>query len=155
MIKELAFALSVLCVGCGDYEVVDQAPAVAVADAFYGALRAGDESEALSFFSPEFKQSVETWPRLLGSMHRQGGTVVSAKLLSASLATQGESPCFLLDYAVDWQGTNTGTDEALFMCRSPKDTASWLIAGHSITRQDNGKSISAGVLPSELGTHAQ
>ena len=154
MIKELAFVLSVLCAGCSSHEAVDQSSAVAVADSFYGALSADDEKTALSFFSPDFKQSVEAWPRLLGSMNRQGGTVVSTKLLSASLVAQAESPCFLLAYAVDRQGPNTGTDEKIFMCRSPGDTSSWLIAGHSITRQDNGKSISAGVVPSELSVHA-
>jgi hypothetical protein len=154
MIKELTFTLSVLCAGCSSHEVIDQSSAVAVADSFYSALRVGDVSAALSFFSSDFKRSVETWPRLLVSLNRQGGSVVSTKLLSASLGTQAESPCFLLAYAVDRQGLNTGTDEKLFVCRSVVDTSSWFITGHSITRHDTGKLISAGVMPSELSANA-
>ena len=153
MVKELVFAFSVLCVGCSSGEVVDKSSAVAVADSFYGALRAGNDSTALSYFSPEFRQSVETWPRLLNSMSRQGGNVTSTKLLGASLRAQADSPCFLLAYAVDRQGVSAGTDERIFVCQSKDDTTSWLIAGHSIMRQDNGKSIRAGVLPSELSVH--
>ena len=142
----LALALLVSC----NFERVDQGPAIAVADKFYAALKAGDGKGALSQFAPAFKTSVDTWPRLLDGLQEKNGAVSSTELLRASLAAKDGSPCYLLSYAV--KRGSLATDEKLFVCRN-QDSPSWAIFGHELTRLDTKQSVVGGLVPAEASVH--
>jgi hypothetical protein len=137
--------------GC-NYEAVDGAPAIAVGDKFYGALKHRDGNAALSFFSPAFRSSEKEWPRLLGSMQEKSGAVASAELRGASLVARDDSPCYFLDYAIKRE--SLATDEGLLVCRAAGGT-NWEIAGHVLTRLDSKQSIWGGVVPTGIGTAAR
>ena len=138
-----ALALLVSC----SFERADQGPAIAVADKFYAALKAGDVKDALSQFTLAFKTSVDTWPRLLDGLQEKNGAVSSTELLRASLAANDGSPCYLLTYAV--KRGSLATDEKLFVCRN-QGNSSWAIFGHELTRLDTKKSIVGGLVPAEV-----
>ncbi len=145
----IAIAALISLAGC-NVETVDQGPAIAVGEKFYGALKARDGKTALSLFAPAFKSSEKEWPRLLGSMQEKNGAVASADLREASLAAQDESPCYLLVYAVKRE--SLASDERLFVCRA-ENGPDWAISGHELTRLDTRQSISGGMVPTEVGVH--
>jgi hypothetical protein len=127
--------------GC-NYEAVDGAPAIAVGDKFYGALKHRDGNAALSFFSPAFRSSEK----------EKSGAVASAELRGASLVARDDSPCYFLDYAIKRE--SLATDEGLLVCRAAGGT-NWEIAGHVLTRLDSKQSIWGGVVPTGIGTAAR
>jgi hypothetical protein len=141
-----ALALLVSC----NVERADQGPAIAVADKFYAALKAGDVKDALSQFSLAFKTSVDTWPQLLDGLEEKTGAVSSTELLRATLAANDGSPCYLLTYAV--KRGSVATDEKLFVCRN-QGSSSWAIVGHEIIRSDTKKTIVGGLIPAEASSH--
>jgi hypothetical protein len=141
-----ALALLVSC----NFERVDQGPAIAVADKFYAALKAGKGKDALSQFAPSFKMSVDTWPRLLDGLQEKNGAVSSTELLRASLAAKDGSPCYVLTYAVKRE--SLATDEKLFLCRN-QGSSSWAIFGHELTRLDTKQSVVGGLIPAEASVH--
>ena len=149
------FVLSLTLLYSCDHESVDDSHAVAVAEEFYDFLKAGNVDRALSLFSPDFNETTDKWSHLLKSMHNQAGTIKLAKLEKTKLAAMAESPCFTLSYSTIRQAENSGNDEALFICRQPTAKSNWLIMGHSLKRHDNGRSIQAGILPTEIAIHTQ
>jgi hypothetical protein len=132
--------------GC-HYETVDPAPAVAVAQGFYGALEAGNPTASLGYFSHDFSADKQ-WPRLLIGLNDRYGPVMSAELQDTSLTSNGKSPCYLLAYLV--KRNTLEEDDLLFVCRD-QDSSRWSIRGHKLTRRDTKQSIVGGVLPKEVG----
>jgi hypothetical protein len=143
----LAAAVLVALQGC-NYEVVDQAPAIAVADKFYGSLKNREGKAALALFAPAFKSTAKAWPRLLWALQERSGAVVSTELRGASLVANEDAPCYFLNYAVERDLLTT--DESLLVCRAAGAT-NWEIVGHVLTRLDSKQSASAGVVPTEIG----
>jgi len=145
----VVFAAVGLLVGC-NVQTVDVAQPVAVADKFYDALKSGNGKAALAQFAPEFKNQVDTWPRVLGGLQQMYGPVTATDLLGSSLAADGESPCYSLTYAI--KRGSLASREILFLC-SRAGNAPWLIRGHRLTRLDTQQTVTGGVLPTEVGVH--
>lgn len=95
----LVVVAAIICLAGCNVQNVDVAQPVAAADTFYGALKSGDGKAALALFSPEFKNQVDNWPRLLGGLQNRYGPVTTAELQGSSLAANGEGPCYSLTYA--------------------------------------------------------
>jgi hypothetical protein len=145
----ITIAVAWLLASC-HVKTVDVAQPVAVADKFYGSLKFGDGKTALAQFAPEFKSQADNWPKLLGGLQQRYGPVTATELKSSSLAADGNDPCYSLAYEV--KRGSLDSDEVLFLC-SRDGTAPWLIRGHKLTRMDTQQTISAGVLPTEVGIH--
>jgi hypothetical protein len=140
-------AALVLVVACS-FQTVDAARPVAVADAFYGALRSGDGRAAWNQFAAEFKAEEVNWPRLLEGLQAKYGPVTSTELQDSILAANDEGPCYSLTYNVK-RGA-LASRESLFVC-AKSDASDWRIRGHAFTRLDSGQSVSGGILASYTG----
>lgn len=145
----IVIAVAASAVGC-NVQNIDVGQPVAAADKLYGSLQAGDSKAALAQFSPTFKSKVDSWSRLLRNLQSTHGPVTAAELRGAILATNNDDPCYALTYAV--KRGSFASDETLFLC-SKGGASTWLIHGHGMVRLDSKQSISAGVLPSEVGIH--
>jgi hypothetical protein len=148
-------ALAVLALACaGCVENVDNAPAIAVGDGFYGQFKPAHGAVKLArFFAPEFPKQEPEWPRLLGGLEQAYGPVTSAQLQSWHMAAMDDAPCFLLDYAV--VRPRLQSSERLFVCRVVKQPPDWRIVGHVLQRLDTKQVISGGKIPTEacVGTN--
>jgi len=136
-------------VGC-KVEHVEEAPATAIGNKFFSALKTGDGEAALALFAPEFRNSEKEWPNLLMALQDKFGVVSSAELLGATMAAKDDSPCYVLAYSV--KRGSSASDETLFVCRSP-NAGTWAIVGQSLVRLDTNQSITGGVMPVEVGVH--
>ena len=144
----IALAIALTATGC-NVQTVDMAQPILVADNFYGSLKAGDTTEAMTPYAPSFKASVTSWPKFLTDLQKTYGPVTAAELLEASLSTNNDSPCYKLTYAVR-RGVHA-TEEGLFLC-SENRASPWAIHGHSLIRSDNGSEVTAGLMPQEIST---
>lgn len=137
------FALS------GKVHYVDNQPAIAFADKFYGELQQAHIDEALQSYGANYvSQKDENWKRLLVGLNSSYGTITSRSLVGASVVPVEEVGCSLLRY--DVRRGQLATEEKLIVC--PKDKQSgYLIAGHELRRTDTGQSIIAGLSVQESG----
>jgi hypothetical protein len=150
MWKLFFIAVAAMTIGGCHVQTVDAAQPIAAANDFYSTLKSNNVKAALTHFAPEFKNYENNWPRLLDGLQQRYGPVTAADLQTASLAANGNDPCYSLTYAVK-RGTMAST-EILFLC-SVQGQSTWLIRGHEVTRLDTGQSIAGGVVPQEIGVH--
>jgi hypothetical protein len=139
-----------LLAGC-NAERVDPGPPVSVASSFYEYLRAGDVKNALTLFSPDFQNSVGSWPDALGSIQSKFGSVVTADLQNTTLASNGHAPCYLLEYKVKRESLES--HEKLFVCRSDGNPK-WAIDGQQLKRDDTGTDLVGGKIPKTIGVRS-
>jgi hypothetical protein len=132
-------------------ERIDSKAAINVATAFYGHMRAADIQTALTLFSREFNDAVSSWPSVLSSVQSKFGSVVSAELQSATMASNGHEPCYILTYMVKRQSLES--HEMLFVCRSG-GKSEWTIEGEELTRDDTQSRIAGGKIPNMVGVHS-
>lgn len=139
--------ISELLPGC-NAESVEPGLPINVASNFYGYLRAGNVKNALTLFSPEFQNSVSSWPNVLGSIQSKFGSVVTADLQNTTLASNGHAPCYLLVYKVKRESLES--HEKLFVCRSD-DKSKWALDGQQLNRDDTGTDLVGGKIPKIFG----
>ena len=146
-----AASIFALLTGC-NAESVDSGPPINVASVFYGHLRAGDVTTALTLFSPEFQSSVSHWPKALNSVQSKFGSIVTAELQNATLASNGHTPCYLLVYKVKRESLES--HERLFVCRTD-EKSKWTIDGQELSRDDTGSDLVGGKIPKMIGVSTQ
>ena len=130
----IAFALALSVVGC-NVQTVDMQQPISAADKFYGTLKSGKASTAMTFFAPSFKNTVSSWPKFLGDLQSSFGPVTATELLEASLSTNDNSPCYGLDYAVQ-RGAHATEDVSYTHLDVYKRQTSHVLCGKTWKRRE-------------------
>ncbi len=131
---------------------VDPRPAVAVGKEYFSRLRQRQIDDALQMYTDGFRQKKgEEWQKLLAELDAQNGGVTDFKTLGSKIAPvqlrdSTEIACVLVQYQVTRNGLIS--EEKLTLCPHQRGTE-WGIAGHEITRSDNGQHYEAGLTVQE------
>jgi hypothetical protein len=127
---------------------VDQRPALACGDEYFSKLRQRQVDDALEMYTDGFRQNKgEEWQRLLAQLDAQNGGVTDFKTLGSKIVPvqfrdSSEIACVLVQYQVT---RNTLISEEKLTFCPHQHGAEWGIAGHGITRSDNGQHYEAGL----------
>jgi hypothetical protein len=129
---------------------VDRAPAVALGDQFFSALKDRAPDKAFALYSAEFRQMQgENWKQAILVKTGTMGSITGYSIAEQHIVPVNHVACILLRYAV--QRTQVETREGIVMC--PQEDSSWAIVGHELTRTDTGQHVSAGLTLHEVGIH--
>ena len=127
---------------------VDQKPAVAFSEVYFSKLKQGQVDDALGMYTDGFRQMRgEEWRKLLAQLDAQNGGVTDFKTLGSQVAPvklsdSTEIPCVLVRCQVTRNILTS--QEKLTICPYQRG-AEYGIAGHEITRSDNGQHYAEGV----------
>ena len=127
---------------------VDQRPAVAFGDAYFSKLEQGRVDDAFAMYTDGFlHKRGEEWHKVVGDLNLQLGRVTDSKVIASQIAPvtlsdSTEIPCVLVQYQVT--RTRIISDEKLTICPHQRGVQ-YGIAGHEITRSDNGQQFAAGL----------
>jgi hypothetical protein len=127
---------------------VDPKPAVAFGDDYFSKLKQSQVDDAFAMYTDGFLQKRgEDWRKLVAYLDTQAGRVTDFKVLGAQVAPvtlhdSTEMPCALIRYQVT--RSRLVSTENLTVCPNQRG-AEFGIAGHEITRSDNGQHFAAGL----------
>ena len=142
--------LFVLVLGAVFFSVhyVDPKPAVAFGDDYFSKLKQSQVDDAFAMYTDNFLQKRgEDWKKLVAYLDTQAGRVTDFKVLGAQVSPvmfhdSTEIPCVLIRYQVT--RSRLVSTESLTVCPNQRG-AEFGIAGHEITRSDNGQHFAAGL----------
>jgi hypothetical protein len=145
----IAVGVSVLLLGAAVAFIATRARyvntdlAIAAGNQFFSLLQARNVRDAAEMYDARFrKQHGEVWDRLLANLDAKPGPVTKATLAGVQIVPIDEVGCVLLQYQVS-RGLLAST-ENLVLCPA-RETTSFVIAGHELTRLDTQQNIAAGV----------
>ena len=128
--------------------IVDQRPAVAFGEGYFSRLAEGQVDGAFAMYTDGFLRTRgEEWKRVVGDLDSQAGRVTDSKVMASQLAPvtlrdSSEVPCVIVQYQVT--RNRLISEEKLTICPHQRGTQ-YGIAGHEITRSDNGQHFAAGL----------
>ena len=133
----------------GKIKIVDNKPAIALADSYFDELQHSRIEEAYSSYSEEIKsQNGENWKKLLTGLDKQFGAVTSKSLTGMSVVPVAEVGCWLLSYNVN--RTLYVSEDRMIVCPSnDKGLIASNIVGYEMRRADTGQTISVGLTLTE------
>lgn len=127
---------------------VDPKPAVAFGDDYFLKLKQSQIDDAFAMYTSGFLQKRgKFWQKIVGDLDAQAGRVTDFKVLGAQVAPvtlrdSTEIPCILIQYQVT--RSRLIFHENLTVCPN-QGSEEFGIAGHEITRSDNGQHFAAGL----------
>jgi len=124
---------------------VDPKPAIASGEGYFSKLKQNQVDDAFAMYTEGFlRMRGGEWKKIVGDLDADGGQVTDAKLLGSqvvpvTLRDSTEIACIFTRYQV-----TLVSDERLVICPN-QGRSEWSIAGHEITRVDNGEPFAAGI----------
>jgi hypothetical protein len=130
------------------FHYVDPKPAFAVGEGYFSKLQQNKLDEAFDLYTEGFLQKKgQDWQQTVADLDVKAGVVTDFKaqgsmLAPVTLRNRTLIPCVLIRYQVT-RG-KVVSNEKLTIC-SHQRGEEWGIAGHEITRSDNGQHFEAGL----------
>lgn len=127
---------------------VDQRPAVALGEGYFSKLSEGRIDDAFAMYTDGFlRNRGQQWQRVVGDLDSQAGLVTDSKVMASqvapvTLSDSTEIPCILVQYKVT---RGRLISEEKLTIRPHQRGTKYGIAGHEITRSDNGQHFAAGI----------
>jgi len=128
--------------------IVDEAPAVAVANEYLLDVQQGKPDDAFGLYAAELRDQLgNDWKDFMEKMPNTFGAVTGYSVESGHVVPVERRGCYLLRYGV--QRTLVNSEEVFVVC--PTEGTKWVIVGHELTRTDTGQHVQAGIMPIEVG----